>query len=471
MWVEVTPRAYLALLLWLPIGIALFATMRPVKAGVSAVVLGILLLPEIAAFDPPLVPPIDKNAIACLACYVGALLFARRQLARARFMRGSELWFLLVIIGNVGTSIANPDPVIIGGGLDYDGVTRLPEIVLPQMTRYDIFASTVRDLLSIWLPFHLGRALIRTPEDATVAFKVISGAMMVMVLPILLELRLSPQLHNWIYGYHASNFAGAIRGSGFKPTLLMTSGLALAMFMLLALFSVVLLKRMRQSVGGIAASILLPLYWGLLLVSRNVGANIYALVAMPLVLGRRSFAAGRLAVMLCLLVITFPILRTTETFPTHQLVDFAAKYSPARAQSLEFRFENEDILLQRANERLWFGWGGFGRNRVYDERGKDISITDGEWIIRLGIRGIVGFVGSFGLLIWPVFVARRRLKLIPDFESARMLDALALLCALNAVDLLPNGLFNILPLFMAGALAGLTEELPRLPARDASGVI
>jgi hypothetical protein len=321
------------------------------------------------------------------------------------------------------------------------------------------------------LPFHLGRALIRTPEDATVAFKVIGGAMLVQVLPILLELRLSPQMHNWIYGYHASNFAGAMRGTGFKPTMLMTSGLALAMFMLTAMFAVALLRRARQTVGGIAAGLLLPIFWGLLLVSRNVGANIYALASMPLVLGRRSFAAGRLAVMLCVLVISFPILRTMQSFPTHQLVDIAAKYSPARAQSLEFRFENEDILLQRANERLWFGWGGFGRNRVYDERGKDISITDGEWIIRLGIRGIVGFAGTFGLLLWPVFAARRRLRRIPDVESARMLDALALLCAINAIDLLPNGLFNILPLFMAGALSGLTEGLQRIPARNASGVI
>lgn len=471
MWVEVTPRAYLALLLWLPIGIALFATMKPVRAGVATIVFGVVLLPEIAAFDPPLLPPFDKNSIASLACYVGALLFARRELARAKFMRGSELWFLLVIVGNIGTTFANPEPVIIGGGLDYDEVTRLPEIVLPAMTKYDIFASTVRDLLSVWLPFHLGRALIRTPEDANAAFKIIGGAMLFQVLPILLELRLSPQLHNWIYGYHANSFAGAMRGSGFKPTMFMSSGLALAMFMLLSIFAMVLLRRSKQSVAGIAAGLLLPLFWGLLLISRNAGANIYAFVGVPLILARRSFAAGRLAVMLCLLVIAFPALRSSQTFPTHDLVSFAAKYSVERAQSLEFRFENEDILLARANERMWWGWGGFGRNRVYDERGKDISITDGEWIIRLGIRGIVGFAGSFGLLLWPVFMARRRLKKVPDFENARLLDALSLLCALNAIDLLPNAQWNVLPLFMAGALAGLTEELPKLPARNASGVI
>ncbi|MBC8070881.1 MAG: hypothetical protein IAG13_21315 [Deltaproteobacteria bacterium] len=471
MWVEVTPRAYLALLLWLPIGIALFASMRPIRAGVSAVVFGILLLPEIAAFDPPLVPPIDKNAIACLSCYVGMLIFARRELGRAKFLRGSELWFLVVIAANVGTSMTNPDPVIIGGGLDYDGITRTPEITLPSISSYEIFASTVRDLLSVWMPFHLGRALVRTPDDAATAFRVIAAAMLLQVLPVLIELRLSPQLHNWIYGYHASNFSGAMRGSGFKPTMFMTSGLALAMFMLSALFAAVLLRRVRQAVLGLSAGLLLPLFWGLLLVSRNVGANIYAMVAMPLLLSRRSLAAGRLAVMLCLLVIAFPALRSTQTFPTDDLVAFAAKYSIERAQSLEFRFENEDILLARANEKLWFGWGGYGRNRVYDERGKDISITDGEWIIRLGNRGVIGFAGSFGLLLWPVFAARRRLKSIPDVESARMLDALSLLCALNAIDLLPNGLFNVLPLFMAGALAGLTEELPRLPARTDSDMV
>ena len=34
----------------------------------------------------------------------------------------------------------------------------------------------------------------------------------------LIEMRLSPQLHRWIYGYMANAFAHSVRGEGYKPT-------------------------------------------------------------------------------------------------------------------------------------------------------------------------------------------------------------------------------------------------------------
>ena len=55
-------------------------------------------------------------------------------------------------------------------------------------------------------------------------------------------------------------------------------------------------------------------------------------------------------------------------------------------------------MLERASERILFGWGRFGRSRVYNEYGSDISVTDGRWIITLGQFGVVGFMGEFGLL-------------------------------------------------------------------------
>ena len=467
-WVDIRPQAYLALLVWIPIGIVMFASMKPIKAGITALVLGVMLLPELAAFDPPALPPIDKMAVACLASYLGAMLLARRELARARFLRGAEAWFLLVIIGNIGTSLTNPDPVIIGGGIDYDGETRLPEITLQAMTKYDILSSTVRDVLGILLPFHLGRVLIRTREDALVMARVIAGTMLLLLPLMLFELRFSPQLHYWIYGYYALDFAHNMRGGGFKSSLFLSSGLAVAMFLMAGMFSLAMLRRAREKVAGFGAGVLLPVFWGMLLISRNVGANIYALAAMPLLLGRKVASAGRLAVVLSLFVIAFPSLRATQTFPADDLVAFAAKYSAARAQSLGFRFDNEDILLERANERQWFGWGGFGRNRVYDERGKDISVTDGEWIIRYGSRGVIGFVGAFGLLVWPIFMARRRTRRLADAEAVYVINALSLLTALHTLDLLPNGLFTVFPYFFAGALAGVCEGMGG-PARGSPG--
>ena len=88
------------------------------------------------------------------------------------------------------------------------------------------------------------------------------------------------------------------------------------------------------------------------------------------------------------------------------MIETAAMIDTDRATSLKTRFDNEDLLLQRASQRFLFGWGRWGRARVYDEEsGKDMSITDGRWIITIGQFGLFGFVAEFGLLILPVFRA------------------------------------------------------------------
>ena len=84
-------------------------------------------------------------------------------------------------------------------------------------------------------------------------------------------------------------------------------------------------------------------------------------------------------------------------------MSLASSYNVERAESLQFRFEQERLLLDHAWKRVWFGWGRFGRNRVYNEEGKDISVTDGRWIITMGSFGFVGFAAEFGLLALSVF--------------------------------------------------------------------
>ena len=458
---DVSIRAFLILALWVPIAAAAFASTKPEKAALLVVLGAILFLPERAAFDLPALPPLDKNGIGIFCAFLGMLVFARRKVIAAKPLRGVDLFFVLIVLANVGTALTNGDPLMYGGGMDYDGVTPLPPIILPGTRVYDILSMTVRDVIGIYMPFLIGRVLIRDRESVKWLLQatVIGGLAYVPLM--LLEMRLSPQLHNWVYGYYATFFGHAVRGSGFKPMVFMAGGLAVAIYCFMAVMSAAILQRARQRIGPIPAMVALALLWITLLGSRNMGANIFAVVCVPLVLLPTKRLAVRVATALVVLVIVFPTTRATQAFPTEELVQFSAKYNVERAESLAFRFRNEDILLDKAQERIWFGWGGFGRNRVFDERGKDISVTDGEWIIRLGMRGIFGYVGSFGLLLFPVLMARRRTTKIHDPTDRRIMGGLALLVAANAVDLLPNGLFNNLPFLYAGALAGLVSGSKR----------
>jgi len=78
-------------------------------------------------------------------------------------------------------------------------------------------------------------------------------------------------------------------------------------------------------------------------------------------------------------------------------------------------------------------------------------------MIDLGGRGIWGFLCLYGMLVYPVFLAARRLKTIPAGPDRWLVAALALIVALNATDLLPNGLFSYLPYYFAGVLLGVLE--------------
>jgi len=226
-----------------------------------------------------------------------------------------------------------------------------------------------------------------------------------------------------------------------------------------ALSSAILFKR-NALIMGIPMVVPLALIWIMLGLSRNVGATLYSLVAVPIVLMSRGRLAATSGLVLAIAVFVYPYLRANEVIDVYALIDWIAERSAERAQSLHTRFYNEDILWDRASERAWFGWGGYGRNRVYDELGRDISITDGEWIIRMGGRGIIGFLGTFLLLSAPVFMAYSRLSRV-SIEDRRILDGLTLLIAINVVDLLPNALFTEWPYLFAGAVAGMAQTMPR----------
>jgi hypothetical protein len=115
------------------------------------------------------------------------------------------------------------------------------------------------------------------------------------------------------------------------------------------------------------------------------------------------------------------------------------------------------LLLKHAMRRPVFGWGTFGRNRVYDENGKDISVTDGEWIIQLGTFGYVGHLTFFATLLLPLMRYLRRRKKMPQ-RLQNLCTLFALLVALFVLDLIPNARSDYLSLIYAGALWTLSER-------------
>jgi hypothetical protein len=182
---------------------------------------------------------------------------------------------------------------------------------------------------------------------------------------------------------------------------------------------------------------------------------------MTLMLSRATKNSVALTVLLSVAPLYIAV-RTSSAWDGAELVDWVTdQISEDRAESLEFRLQNENILVDKALERPLFGWGGWGRSRVYDEEGKDLSVTDGLWIITLGTRGFFGLTALCLTILLPaarfcyLYSARRWSE--PELAPAA---GLAVLLALVMIDYLLNGLVNPVYILAAGGLSGMTFQSP-----------
>ncbi len=453
----VNPAAYVyaILFLWVPISALLFATMPTVRAVVYVMVGGTLILPELAAVDPPILPAIDKHGLSALCALTGLVLTNPKRVWAAKPFGWWDLPFLFLIIGNIGTASTNPDQFIFGGKPSWTGEP-WPTITLPGLTVREAFPLSMSDIVYLWAPYFVARACFRTREDVAELLRAFVTSGMIYAGLMAVEIVLSPQIHRWTYGYHATSFSHAVRGSGFKPNVYLAGGLAAAMYGFVVVLASAAAHRAKLPTGAIPAMGTLLAMLVVLSLSRNVAVVVYLAFAVPCALALRGKTLATIAKVLLLLFISFPYLRASKIAPTDDLVQFAAKYNAERADSLKFRFDNEDALLEKAMERPYFGWGTYGRNRIYDEdSGRDLSVTDGEWMIHFGVRGAIGYIGWALLLVMPVFAATRPMKRGMPPPDQILLGTLALTLAVHTLDLLPNASFNRFIYILAGTVAGL----------------
>ena len=182
----------------------------------------------------------------------------------------------------------------------------------------------------------------------------------------------------------------------------------------------------------------------------------------------RFFRSAKPSAIMLLVSVAYIIVRTSGLYDGAEVVDLARQYVSAdRAESLEFRLKNEELLKAKVFKQPWFGWGGWGRSRVYDDAGQDISITDGCWIIVFGVYGAVGLVGTYGILLCPcVAVIRRYGGQLCFTAAAAPVAALTTVVAVFAIDSLLNSFSNPIYILSAGAV-GTIAQLSRKPAYNA----
>lgn len=456
----------LALFLWPVVSIMLFAAMGREKGLIWSVVAGFLLLPESIEIDLPGLPPYNKNFAVSLGICLGAVLFWNKKswpddpefVEDGRFLRFFIGMLILTILVQIVMTVQNNTNQLFFAGSRFDRVRQ----ALSNRDMISMFAAYFTPMV----PFFLAWRWLKSSRHHRQILVAMTITGCIYAVLAMIEMRFSPRMNISVYGYFQHDWRQHIRGGQFRPVVFLQHGLWLAFFLLTAALSAYALVKDgkgKAMVGYLAAALWIT---AVLLISPNLGAALLLFLFVPVLMVARVIQV-RVMWAVALIFLAFPAVRQAELLPLEGFLDLISKISEERAASLQFRLENEDDVLQRAAEKPFFGWGGWARWRIIDHRGVSTTVSDGEWIIVLGERGWVGYLGYFGILTAPLLLLARTARRRPLPHTTA---AMGLITAANLIYLVPNSVLSPIGWMMSGAIAGFIawKEVPVAKAEAAA---
>ncbi|HRX85656.1 MAG TPA: hypothetical protein P5572_11620, partial [Phycisphaerae bacterium] len=367
---------------WIPVAASLFMFFKPIRALTLAYLIGWLLLPvdsvAIHGFWD-----VDKVMATNIGVLFGSLLFCPGRLTSLR-LRAPEYILLAYAGGTLITSLSN------------------------DLGLYDGVSSFVQRLMHTAVPFCVGRAFVRNRSELMEIARAVVYAASLYALLAIWEWRMSPQIHKTLYGYFQHSFAQHMRWGFYRPIVCFPHTLGLGAFLAWTTLLAIAMYRAGELrplliippqvlLGFLLLALLACMSfgpWGLFLA--GFGMYVYRkrqrwrwMLWVPLVLAF-AWMAGR----------------HSGVLDGAWMESAVKEISADRAKSLHARIHSETVVLAHAAEHPLFGWGGFGRARVYDQWGKEV-VTDGLWIILLGMYGIAGLASFYLWWCWPIIMTRR----------------------------------------------------------------
>jgi hypothetical protein len=440
-----TPLVPLALFGFVPLVLYLFNRFPAQRAVVVSFVAGFLFLPQ-----PGLVgkfalvsgiPPYEKASALCYAVLLATILFDSKRLSS--FQPGwIDLPMLIWCLSPIAAQVSNDLSPI---------------------------SPTTGQIMTWGVPYFLGRIYFNDLAGLRqLAIGIFAGGMVYIPL-CLLEMRIAPTLHLRVYGYHARlDFSQTMRYGGYRPTVFLEHGLWVGMWMMAATLLGIVLWRtgVIKKLWNYPMNWLVPVLFITMILVKSTGAYLYLVIALGIWFTSRWLRTPLPMLLLCVAISIFLYLGATgELYKIPQVNAFLVASETSnndRSQSVAFRIGNEKLLSAKARLKMTFGWGDSGGNRIYDEFGHDISVTDSLWIIAFGQQGVVGLTSFTIAMVLPSlgFVF---LRYPPSTWSNRKVApavGLALILVLYMLDSVLNAM--TCPVFMLanGGLAGLVMKEP-----------
>jgi len=446
----------LVMLLWIPIVIWLFQTMPAGRAIVISFVGAWLFLP-VANLELPGLPDYSKASATSYGILLSTFLFDVGRFKQFKFGFldiPMAVWCVCPLFASLSNEL----------GL-YDGITA-------------VITQTM-----IWgVPYLLGRIYLNDSVGLRqLSVGIFAGGLIYIPL-CLFEIRMSPQLHNIFYGGHAHpDFAQTVRFDGFRPTVFMEHGLAVGAWMMAALLIGIWIWRtgVVKEVFALPLKMAVPALLFTFVLLRSSGAYFLLVLGLAILYIGVMLRTSVLVYVAIAGIIIYLYLNTmTDSYISDQIIEFLSRYLPEdRVSSLEFRFNNEELLVQHAKERIWLGWGGWGRALLYDDQGKQLTIQDSLWVIAFGHHGFLGLISLYTTLLLPV-VSVFMIKCPPrlwDRKETAPIAVLAVTLLLYSIDCLLNAMINPIYILICGGLTGYVmrpaaKVSSQLPQRTLTGV-
>ena len=282
---------------WVPCVLLLFLWLPPRRAVIAAFMGGWLFLPA-ATFQLPGIPDYSKMAATCAGVLLAALLFDTETLLSFR-PRWFDLPMLVWIFCPFGTNAAE------------------------NIDMWDSFSWSVNQVITWGMPYFIGRVYFTDAEsirELAIGF-FISG---LVYIPIcLFEIRMSPQLGKWLYGFDAG-YSGQRLG-GWRPTGLMANGLMLGMWMTASTFCGIWLwyTGSLKKLGKYKASTLVIALTVTTILCKSTGALILLAGGLGLLWFIRRTRVAFPFLLMCAIPVVYPIIRAGGMWDGSQLTAFA----------------------------------------------------------------------------------------------------------------------------------------------------
>jgi hypothetical protein len=463
---------YLVMIGWIPIVLYFFSRLPVQRAVIFSFLVAWLFLP-MASIPLAGLPDYTKMSATCYGILLATVIFDVHRFQQFR-PHWVDLPLIIWCLCPLTSSLSN-------GLGPYDGLS-----------------ATLSQIVTWGFPYFLGRLYLGSLKGLQqLAVGIVWGGLVYVPL-CLIEIRLSPQLHQWLYGFSPQSFEQAMRYGGYRPIIFMQHGLMVGIWMMTATLIAFALWRV-----GVLRQLLMQFVQNGLGVGMDGTKSNYTKSSQPRLI--REPAGGAAAVGVLMLIITSALLKSTGAYfllalgiglfvvlqwgrTAVPLIAIAlllsgylvfastggltpqriAQVSTAvtqlsdaeRSASLVFRLENEAQLSKKARLQPIFGWAGWGRARILNEYGQDISITDSLWIINFGNYGFVGLWSWLGAMLLPTFGFVLLKYPPPTWSHPQVVPAavLAIGLVLYTIDCLSNAMINPIYTLVAGGLAGIVAR-------------